>query len=63
MAVFVNSWPAGVAVSLLILPSIGIAHGVGAVHLGVAAFIACGVLMLAISDPENGVIHPSCNRR
>jgi len=48
MAVFVNSWPAGVAVSLLILPSIGIAHGVAAVHLGVAAFIACGVVLLAI---------------
>lgn len=48
MAVFVNSCPAGVAVSLLILPSIG---------------IACGVVLLAISDPENGVIHPSCNRR
>jgi MFS family permease len=47
MAVFVNSWPAGVAVSLLVLPSIGIVHGVAAVHLGVAAFIACGIVLLA----------------
>ena len=31
MAIFVNSWPAGVAVSLLTLPAIGTAYGVGAV--------------------------------
>ena len=34
MAIFVNSWPAGVAVSLLALPVIGTAYGVSAVHLG-----------------------------
>ena len=48
MAVFVNSWPAGVAVSLLILPSIGIAHGVGAVYLAVTALIGCGIVLLAL---------------
>ena len=47
MGVFVNSWPAGVAVSLLILPSIGIAHGVGAVYLAVAALVGCGIVLLA----------------
>ena len=31
MAIFVNSWPAGVALSLLMLPAIGTAYGVGAV--------------------------------
>ena len=31
MAIFVNSWPAGVAVSLLALPLIGTTYGVGAV--------------------------------
>jgi predicted MFS family arabinose efflux permease len=47
MAIFVNSWPAGIAVSLLVLPWIGTGYGVGAVHLGVAVFIACGIVLLA----------------
>ena len=47
MAIFVNSWPAGIAVSLLVLPLIGTGYGVGAVHLGVAAFIAVGIVLLA----------------
>jgi MFS family permease len=51
MAVFVNSWPAGVAVALLILPVIGTTHGVGAVHLAVAALIACGIALLALGYP------------
>jgi MFS family permease len=49
MAIFVNSWPAGVALSLLVLPRIGTSYGVGAVHLGVAASIACGFVLLAIA--------------
>ena len=48
MAVFVNSWPAGVAVALLILPSIGTARGVGAVYIAVAALIGCGIALLAL---------------
>ena len=48
MAIFVNSWPAGIAVSLLTLPLIGTSSGVGAVHLAVAAFIAFGVVLLAL---------------
>jgi MFS family permease len=57
MAIFVNSWPAGVALSLLTLPSIGIAYGVGAVYLAVAALIALGVLLLAAGyqPPVNSV--------
>ena len=47
MAIFVNSWPAGVAVSLLVLPSIGTIYGVSVVHLGVAASIGCGIVLLA----------------
>jgi predicted MFS family arabinose efflux permease len=47
MAVFVNSWPAGVALSLLVLPTIGTTYGVGAVHLAVVALIALGILLLA----------------
>ena len=45
MAIFVNSWPAGVALSLLSLPLIGTAYGLAAVHLFVAALIAVGVVM------------------
>jgi MFS family permease len=47
MAVFVNSWSAGVALSLLVLPAIGTTYGVGAVHLAVVALIALGILLLA----------------
>ena len=34
MAIFVNSWPAGVAISLLVLPAIGTAYGASAVFSG-----------------------------
>ncbi|MFL6791412.1 MAG: CynX/NimT family MFS transporter [Bradyrhizobium sp.] len=47
MAIFVNSWPAGVALSLLTLPTIGIGYGVSAVYLAVAATIVVGILLLA----------------
>jgi MFS family permease len=47
MAIFVNSWPAGVAISLLTLPAIGIAYGVSAVYLAVSALIGCGMVLLA----------------
>ncbi len=47
MAIFVNSWPAGIALSLLTLPLIGVSAGVSAVHLAVAALIALGFLLLA----------------
>ena len=47
MAIFVNSWPAGVALSLLTLPLIGTGYGVSAVYLAVAALIGLGVLLLA----------------
>jgi MFS family permease len=46
MAIFVNSWPAGIAISLLILPAIGITHGVAAVYLSVSALIAIGIILL-----------------
>jgi MFS family permease len=48
MAIFVNSWPAGVAISLLTLPAIGAAYGVEMVYLAVAALIGCGVLLFAL---------------
>ncbi|MFO1110942.1 MAG: MFS transporter [Bradyrhizobium sp.] len=46
MAIFVNSWPAGIAISLLALPAIGVSHGIGAVYLSVAALIGIGIVLL-----------------
>jgi MFS family permease len=52
MAVFVNSWPAGIALSLLTLPAIGIGQGILAVYLTVAALIVLGIgLLLAGYQP------------
>jgi MFS family permease len=57
MAIFVNSWPLGIALSLLTLPLIGTAHGVGAVYLAVAALIAGAFVLLAAAyrAPANSV--------
>ena len=59
MAIFVNSWPAGVAISLLTLPLIGTTHGVAAAYLAVAAVIGFGIVLLvagyqAPPDPMTG---------
>ena len=56
MAVFVNSWPFGLAISLLLLPPIGTAHGTSAVHLSVAVMIAVGMLLLGVlyTSPDVG---------
>jgi MFS family permease len=48
MAIFVNSWPFGLAVSLLLLPPIGTAYGWSAVYLAVTALIAIGALLLSV---------------
>jgi MFS family permease len=57
MAIFVNSWPMGIALSLLALPLIGTTYGVGAVHLAVAALIGLAILLLAAAyqAPSNSV--------
>jgi MFS family permease len=55
MAIFVNSWPAGVAIALLTLPSVGTAYGVSAVYLAVAALIGAALVLLA------AVYQPSAN--
>ena len=51
MAVFVNSWPAGIALSLLILPSIGTSYGVHAVHLFIVAQAAIGIALILLYPP------------
>jgi MFS family permease len=57
MAIFVNSWPAGVAIALLTLPSIGTGYGISAVYLAVAALIALGIILFAAvyRPPANAV--------
>jgi MFS family permease len=47
MAVFVNSWPAGIALALIVLPPIGAAEGVSVAHFVATALIACGLVLLA----------------
>lgn len=54
MAIFVNSWPAGVAISLLVLPAIGTAYGAGAVFLSAAALTAIGIVLIMFYQPPPG---------
>ncbi len=58
MAIFVNSWPAGVAMALLTLPLIGTAYGIGAVFIAVAALIGCGIVLLfaAYQPPPHAAV-------
>ena len=56
MAIFVNSWPAGVALSLLSLPVIGAAYGVGAVYVAVAVLIAPCLLLVATYRPPANLV-------
>jgi MFS family permease len=58
MAIFVNSWPTGIGISLLTLPAIGTAYGVSAVYLAVATSIAVGIIILAAtSQPPANASH------
>jgi predicted MFS family arabinose efflux permease len=52
MAIFVNSWPAGIALSLVFLPFVATALGVEAVYLTVAATIALGIALFAAAYPS-----------
>src|ERR1700744_1730896 len=45
MAIFVNSWPAGVAISLLTLPSIAITFGIKAMFLCVTALMLLAIML------------------
>jgi MFS family permease len=65
MAIFVNSWPAGIALSLLMLPLIGTAYSVGAVYLAVAALIGFGLVLLAMmyQQPANSVTPATASAR
>jgi MFS family permease len=61
MAIFVNSWPAGIAIALLTLPLVGTGYGVAAVHLAVAASAGLGILLIVAlyKAPANAVAAPA----
>jgi len=61
MAIFVNSWPAGIAISLLTLPSIAAGHGVNAVHLSVAALMVVGFVLAATYRPPADATAPAAS--
>lgn len=48
MAVFINSWPAGIAISLMLLPAIGATFGLHAVNLAVAGLILIGLCLVTL---------------
>jgi MFS family permease len=54
MAIFVNSWPVGLGLSLLLLPAIGTTFGVATVYVVVAALIGSTLLLLLVGyrSPE-----------
>lgn len=47
MAIYVNSWPAGIAVALLLLPVIAASFGMTAVGLAVSALVVVGIGLMA----------------
>jgi MFS family permease len=49
MAIFINSWPAGLAISLLVLPPIGDLYGVSAVYTTVMLLVTGGTILLAMA--------------
>jgi MFS family permease len=65
MGIFLNSWLAGVALALLVLPLVGTGYGVRAVHLAVAASILCGIMLLAITQrpPANSTVAATTSLR
>jgi MFS family permease len=52
MALFLNSWPVGIAIALLSLPPLGVAEGYGAVFLLAAGLVAAAALLLAVAYKE-----------
>ena len=47
MAIFVNSWPVGIALALIALPPVGVNYGVPAVYLISSAAVAVGFITFA----------------
>lgn len=43
MAIYINSWPAGIAIALMLLPAIGTTFGMTAVGIAVSALVIVGI--------------------
>jgi MFS family permease len=65
MAIFVTSWPVGVALSLLALPAIGTAWGISAVYLAVASLVGSGLVLLGLGyrPPANAAAAATTSSR
>ena len=48
LAVFVMSWPVGIAVALIVLPMLGLAYGLTLTLTGIAAMAGAGLLAMAL---------------
>jgi MFS family permease len=51
LAIFVTSWPVGVALALVTLPLVATAYGVSAVHLAVSASVAIAIALVITYRP------------
>lgn len=49
MAIFVNSWPVGIAISLIVLPTVAAAFGLAATELAVAGAVAVALGLFAFA--------------
>ncbi|WP_370451636.1 MFS transporter [Mesorhizobium sp.] len=47
MAIYINSWPAGIAIALMLLPAIGTTFGISAVGIAVAILIVVAIGLIA----------------
>jgi MFS family permease len=59
MAIFVNSWPVGIALALITLPPLAEATGASGVHLCAVAFALLGLLLTGLlyqAPPDRGVV-------
>jgi MFS family permease len=47
MAIYINSWPAGIAIALMLLPAIGTTFGMTAVDIAVSVLVLVGIGLMA----------------
>ena len=56
MAIFINSWPVGIALALVILPALATVGGIGFAWWTLWAFIAVGLVLFALLyNPPEGI--------
>lgn len=62
MAIFINSWPVGIGLGLIVLPWVGALAGLQVAHIVVLASIAAGlVLFVTIYRPPQGAVAGSAS--